>query len=409
MKKQTIKKRIYKLLLIILSLATVYSFVAPKFLNPTTAYAVGDLTIDWGVVNPNPIFVVSNMLPGDVEQREVDVTNDGIVARQVAIRGEKTSETLDFATVIDFVILDGATPVYGTGSATGTKTLQEFFADSADINGIPLSELAPSESTTYKFIATFDINAGNEFQNAEVIFDLIIGIFVEDNEIPAECSQIEFSGDPIFGTAIGDVLNGGPGNDLIFGLEAGDVINGNGGDDCLVGGEGGDSIRGNNGNDVIFGNEGGDSLQGNNGEDLLIGGDGGDTLKGGNDNDRLFGNDGHDGLEGGNGDDYLEGATGDDRLDGGAGNDQLFAGPGSDSLLGGQGNDLMHGNSGVDFINGGAGNDQGFGDEDLDSLAGGTNDDYLDGGAGGVGNVVNGQAGTDTCLNGTFSNCEILP
>ena len=407
MKKESIKKRIYKVLLIILSVATVYSFAAPKFLNPTTAYAVGDLTIDWGVVNPNPIFVVGNMLPGDTVQREVDVTNVGIVSRQVAIRGEKTSETLNFATVLDFVILDGVTPIYGTGSPTGTKTLEEFFVDSGDINGIPLSTLAPSASTTYTFKATFDPNAGNEFQNAQVIFNLIIGIFVDDSNIPAECANITFAGDPIFGTAIGDHLVGTSGNDLIFGLEGGDSIDGRGGDDCLVGGLGGDSIFGRDGKDILLGNEDGDSLNGGGNDDLLIGHGGHDYLTGGTGNDQLFGNDGHDTLDGGDGNDFLDAADGDDTLMGGGGNDQMFAGPGSDSLSGGSGNDLMHGNEGVDTLQGNNGEDQMYGDQDLDSLGGGNQNDFLDGGAGGVGNVVNGQAGTDTCLNGTFLNCEL--
>ena len=122
--KQTIKKTILKILLIVLSVATIYSFAAPHLWQSSTAYAVGDLSIDWGVPTSNPIFVVNNMLPGDTEQESVDITNVGIVSRTVAVRGEKTSETLNFATVLDFVILDGVTPVYGTGSATGTKTLQ---------------------------------------------------------------------------------------------------------------------------------------------------------------------------------------------------------------------------------------------------------------------------------------------
>src|SRR3972149_10839047 len=182
MKKQKVKirKTIYKILLIIFSLATIYSFAAPHFLPDTTAYAVGDLTIDWGVPTGSPIFVVGGMVPGDMESRQVDVTNNGLFPRTVAVRGEKTAETLDFATVLDFVILDGITPVHGTGSPTGPKTLDEFFADSAvATSGIELSILAPSTSTTYTFKVTFDIDAGIEFHTASVVFDLIIGIASE--------------------------------------------------------------------------------------------------------------------------------------------------------------------------------------------------------------------------------------
>ena len=352
-RKQTPKKRLLKILLIILSLATVYSFAAPRFLAPDSAYAAGDLTIDWGVTIGAPIFVVSNMLPGDIESREVDVTNDGIVPRTVAVRGVKTSEALNFSTVLDFVILDGATSIWGAGSATGPKTLEEFFTDSGDINGIALSTLAPSASTTYTFKATFDPASGNEFQNAEVVFDLIIGIFIEDGDIPAECSQITFSGDPIFGTGLGDAIDGTEGNDLIFGLEGSDAIDGLGGDDCIVGGVGGDYLVGGAGNDVILGSEENDTLVGGEGDDLLIGESGPDSLFGEAGEDKLIGNDG---------DDYLNGGAGQDILDAGGGNDTLF---------------------------------------------GESEDDFLDAGAGG-GDFNSGGDGVDTCINAeSTTECEL--
>ena len=354
MKKQSIKKRIYKILLIILSLGTIYSFASPKFLNPSTAYAVGDLEIDWGVTTGDPIFVVNNMMPGDIEQRSVSVTNNAAVSRPVAVRGEKTSESLNLSTVLDFVILDGATPIYGAGSPTGAKTLAQFFTDSAGINGILLSTLAPSASTTYTFKATFDVNAGNEFQNAQVIFDLIIGIAFD---VPTECSLINFSGNPIFGTSGNDNIHGTNFNDLIIAFEGNDKVDASNGDDCIIGGPGNDKLDASNGNDVVFGNEGNDKLDGSNGEDLLIAGSGNDKLYGTNGNDQMYGEEGNDIFDGSNGNDYMIGGPGNDKFDGGNGNDYVEGNEGNDTMVGRNGNDMLLGGSDTDSANGNLGTD----------------------------------------------------
>ena len=352
--KQSIRKKIYKVLLIILSVATVYSFAAPKFLNDNIAYAVGDLTINWGVPTGNPIFVVTNMMPGDVEQRSVGVVNNAAVSRTVAVRGVKTSESLNFSTILDFVILDGVTPIYGTGSSTGPKTLAQFFTDSAGVNGIGLSTLAPSASTTYTFKATFDASAGNEFQNAQVIFDLIIGIGFG---VPAECSFINFSGNPIFGTSGNDNIQGTNRNDLIIAFEGNDKVDASNGDDCIIGGPGNDKLDASNGNDVVFGNEGNDTLDGSNGNDLLIAGSGDDKLDGSNGNDRMFGEEGNDVFDGSNGDDYMIGGPGNDKFDASNGNDYVEGNDGNDTMNGGNGNDTLLGGPAADKANGNLGRD----------------------------------------------------
>ena len=331
------KLRLARIIFLGIAVTVAFISIRANLTNPGTAFAVGDLTIDWGVPSGDPIFVVNNMVPGDMEQRDVDVTNGATSIRPVGVRGVETSEIGDLSTVLDIVISEGATDLYGGASATGPKTLSEFFTESAGPDGIPLSDLDPGESTTYSFKVTFSEDAGNAFQNASVIFDLIIGIAIE---VPEECSDIQFDGNPIFGTSRGDRLNGGPGNDLIFGLEGGDSINGNGGADCIVGGEGSDRINGNAGNDVILGQEGSDSLKGNNGEDLLIGGEGSDSLDGGNE------------------DDVLDGGNGSDSLKGGNGEDDLFGGDGSDSLKGGNGADFLDGGGGTDSLNGGPNSDE---------------------------------------------------
>lgn len=320
-----------------------------------TAYAVGDLTIDWGVVpSGDPIFTVSNMAPGDIVSKSVDVTNDADSIRPVGVRGEKTSSNGDLATVLDIVISENGTDLYGGTSTGGEKNVQDFFDDSALPDGIFLRNFNPSEPKTYTFKVTFDSAAGNSFQDKEVVFDIIFGLSVQ---VPEECEGITLNGETIFGTNGSDRLVGTPKNDLIFGFGGSDKINGNNGDDCLVGGDGSDSIRGNNGNDVILGGDGSDSLKGNNGNDHLIGGDGSDGLRGNNGDDVLEGNGGSDSLRGGNGNDNLSGGAGSDSLRGGNGSDTLFGGDGNDSLKGNNGDDTLDGGDGSDGLKGGPGTD----------------------------------------------------
>ena len=304
------KKRI--LFIVILATLVGLVFYGNKniFNNPSTAYAVGDLTIDWGigVGDVGPIFNVLNMAPGDMAQHDVNVSNGAPSPRSVGIRGVKTSEIGSVSAVLNIEIKKGATTLYGP------KTLSQFFAESSGPNGIPLSSINPGNATIYTFKVTFQPSAGNQFQQTNVVFDLKMGLSIV---LPPACEQINLLPNPIIGTSKAETLTGTPGNDLIMGLEGADKINGNGGDDCILGGSGADSINGNNGNDILVGGRGADSIKGENGDDHLIGNEDADTLDGGNGNDILEGGDAADTLRGGNGKDILIGGAGIDSANGG--------------------------------------------------------------------------------------------
>jgi len=321
------KKEIFRKVFIYILAVVVIIAVVNIYQNnrPSMVRAIGDLTVDFGVLEGDPIFVINNMLPGDSESRDALVTNNGSEPRDVKVKAVVQSETGNISTVLSIVISEGAVELYGGSSATGPKHLSDFFTESA-ADGISLSTINGGDSTTYTFKVTFDAEAGNEFQGEGVVFDLIIGIGGSDGEIPAECSHIDFDSEPIYGTSTGDHLVGTPGNDLIFGLEGDDSIKGRGGDDCLVGGIGDDALKGEDGDDVLIGEDGDDSLHGGKGNDTLIGGPGADSLKG---------NDGNDVLSGGPGDDSLKGYDGDDDLDGGEGSNALKGGPGYDTCING--------------------------------------------------------------------------
>ncbi len=179
-------KRLIRVLLLIFVVGTlIYSGGGLKeFFRPSTVRAFGDLTVDFHVPVGDPIFVVNNMAPGDMEDRDVDVANGGAVARFVVVKGIRTGGVgadPKIETVLDIVITADGIPVYGAGSPTGIKTLSHFFTDSQNPNGVPLGILNPSESKTYNFKVTFPQNAGNEFQGKSVIFDLTFGVIAGEN------------------------------------------------------------------------------------------------------------------------------------------------------------------------------------------------------------------------------------
>lgn len=282
-----------------------------EFLKSPTAFAIGDLTVNWGFPEGNPIFIVNNIAPGGIEQRTVAVSNGAISARPVGVRGIEATDSGNLSDVLNIVISENGTDLYGP------KTLTQFFLDSNNINGIPLSTLSPGANTNYIFKVTFNENAGNEFQNQTLVFDLKIGIVVD---IPSECQNFT-AVSPIFGTSGNDTLRGTQGNDLIIALEGNDRVFALGGNDCIIGGLGNDELRGEIGNDFIFGMEGNDNLIGALGNDQIFGGVGNDSLRGEVGNDLLYGEEGNDNLKGGAGNDNLDGGLDTDVVNGEAGSD----------------------------------------------------------------------------------------
>ena len=341
------KKRILTILSLILIAGLLIQSNGLGLFDKQVAYAIGDLTVLW---ESDPLFNYTNIAPGFTVTKNVNVANGAISSRPVGVRGILTSDPGNMDSVMNIEIKEGAIPLY-------SGTLEQFFVDSAEPDGIPLSILGSGDSTTYTFKVTFNQSAGNEFQNTQVIFDLKIGISIP---VPAECSDIDFDlsgGLPIFGTSGNDRINGTSGNDLIFAFEGNDRIFSHGGDDCIVAGLGNDEARGETGNDIIFGNEGNDLLIGAVGNDKLIGGAENDTIRGENNNDVIEGNEGNDKITGGNGNDLMDGGDNNDDLSGENGQDQILGSFGNDKLIGGAGNDTLLGNDGVDNANGQSGTD----------------------------------------------------
>lgn len=289
-------------LIVVLGVLLSQTNIISNLLHPNRVSAdVGDFTVTWEGIGPGtsvgPIFDVEDIVPGDSQSKTISVKNNATSSLPVGIRGLEGDESiLDEALLIE--ITENSNSLYGTG---GSKTLEDFFNESQTLDGIDLGMLNPNQTKTYSVQITFDSQAGNEYQNQNLVFNLIVGINIE---IPLACEEMDIDVfNPIYGTKKSEQLKGTSGDDLIFGLEGSDSIDGKGGNDCIIAGVGSDTVKGGLGNDVIEGNDGSDALDGGDGDDILIGGLGSDNLKGGKGNDSLYGDGGSDSAHGGAGSD----------------------------------------------------------------------------------------------------------
>jgi len=328
------------------------------------ARAYGSLMVDTAVPSGEPIFVIANWLPGDCETRTVTITQGEDTQTAVATKGLEITSVNNLPEVTDFSIISESENYF-------LGTLTEFFAASGAPDGISLGSLNPLETRVYEFTACFRENAGNEYQNASVVFDLVFGeTFDNDIELPSECSHLA--------GIITARIDGTTGNDRIRGSHESELIVGYGGNDRLDGG---------GGHDCIVGGDGNDNLEGGHGQDVVIGGSGNDRVEGGSLNDIIYGNEGNDRLWGGSGDDFIYAGVGNDRANGDSGNDQIYLGDGNDQADGGSGDDTIFGEGGDDRLNGGSGKD---------SLWGGAGHDR-----------INGNSNVDSCYEGEhYTSCE---
>lgn len=178
--------------------------------------------------------------------------------------------------------------------------------------------------------------------------------------------------DVLTGTALGDYMRAGDGDDSALGGNGNDNLTGDIYSDDLVGGA--DTLDGGVGNDSLFGSGGNDSLIGGAGNDILEGGAGIDTMAGGAGNDIYYVNSAGDDVEeaGGQGIDSVYSGVNHQIADNvenllllgtaitGLGNDAAnkVTGNGQDNkLYGNGGNDTLDGDSGADTLTGGLGND----------------------------------------------------
>lgn len=199
-----------------------------------TAYAVGDLTIDWGVPNGTPVFNISNLAPGQEVTHQVQITNNATVPRLIGVQVIKVSESSGLSQALELIVLNNNQQIY-----KGILNPEIF-----------LTQFQPNQTSLVTFKVVFLKSAGNKYQNSKLVFDLKIGAIATPS---SNCEGKYLPEHVITGTQGNDVLIGTSGNDLIMGLEGSDIILGLGGDDCLIGGAGKDIIIGGKGSDKCEG------------------------------------------------------------------------------------------------------------------------------------------------------------
>lgn len=137
----------------------------------STVRAFGDLSVQFGIPAEEPLFNFDNLAPGDAIVKDVQVTNNGALPHFISTKGVRTGPPEEgplIETVLHLSVFENADVVF-------EGTLEEFFDQSQEDDGVPLSILNPSGTTTYTFQIVFPTTAGNEFQNKTVVFDLIFG------------------------------------------------------------------------------------------------------------------------------------------------------------------------------------------------------------------------------------------
>lgn len=173
-------KKIVRILLLLFVIGLTLKLSGLELFKPTTVRAFGNLIVDFHVPLGTPIFVINNMVPGDMIQRSVDATNGWTVPRMVVVRGvRKGGEGSDpkIETVLEIVIKDGDTILYGP------KKLSEFFNDSQGRIGAQLNFIDPLGHKTYDFEVRFPQSSENEFQGKSVIFDLVFFVIIPNKVV----------------------------------------------------------------------------------------------------------------------------------------------------------------------------------------------------------------------------------
>lgn len=170
-------KRLIKILILFFVISSILKFGGLELFKPSTVRAFGRLTVDFHVPPGSPLFVVNNMVPGDVVQKSVDAVNGWEVPRMAVVRGVRkggVGSNPKFETVLEIVIKEGNSILYGP------RKLSEFFSDSQGEIGVQLNFIAPLGQKTYTFEVTFPESSENEFQEKSVIFDLVFFVITPD-------------------------------------------------------------------------------------------------------------------------------------------------------------------------------------------------------------------------------------
>lgn len=132
------------------------------FLAPNSAFA-GEILDVLFQTGENPLFANANFLPGEEVVRWVTVAN-------------KTAENQPIAVKAIAVLDDGLSEQMRLAISVDNNTLyNEILSDFFSAGEVFLSDLPPNSSLQYDFKINFLEQAGNEYQNRQTRFDIIVG------------------------------------------------------------------------------------------------------------------------------------------------------------------------------------------------------------------------------------------
>lgn len=233
--------------------------------------------------------------------------------------------------------------------------------------------------------------SGPDLINGDGGIDFLFGQVGDDDLSNTRIGRFSIDGVPV---SCGSFFAGNEGNDKINGTNKPAILIPKSLGDLIVGGPENDLINAGDGDDFVFGDRlvipsaGNDTINAGDGMDLVIAQQGDDTVHGDDQQDLLAGNAGNDILYSDLGlYSLMFGGPGNDAIVGNVGLDLIVAGVGDDKAAGGDGAlDIIVGWDGIDQLNG-----EGM----IDAIFGGTGNDVIKNGSGTV-DLAFGGLGTDT-------------
>lgn len=121
----------------------------------------------------DPLFKEGDFKPGDTVNRWIRVTNNTSSTRRIAIEAVHITDADNFSEKLHLTIKEGSTVIF-------SDTLKKFF----DQGETYLSSLGSGASTQYDLSVYFDIDAGNEYQEKTMGFDIVVGFEGEEGGQP---------------------------------------------------------------------------------------------------------------------------------------------------------------------------------------------------------------------------------
>ena len=120
-----------------------------------------------------PLYNEANFLPGEEVSRWVKVTNNGGQTQRIAAEVINKNDPDNFASRMNLTIAEGAAVIFN-------KTLAEFFNQGETY----LSSLASGAQTQYDLKITFNSGSGNNYQEKNLGFDILVGFQGTEGGLP---------------------------------------------------------------------------------------------------------------------------------------------------------------------------------------------------------------------------------